>query len=108
MNMNKRLLLVVAFCLSISVFAQGGVYFVKTGGGGGNGSSWTTAMNNDQFCQALLTANSGDIFYVAAGTYRPTRDKDGNIPALDRDKRFIVKSGVLSKLDLKGITSLLI
>ena len=90
--MNKRLLL-LAFCLSISVFAQGGVYYVKTDGGG-NGSSWTSAMNSDQFCQALLTANSGDIFYVAAGTYRPTRDKDGNVPANNKDKRFILKSGV--------------
>ena len=94
MNMNKRLLLVLAFCLSISVFAQGGIYFVKTDGSGGNGSSWTSAMNNDQFCQALLTANSGDIFYVAAGTYHPTRDKDGNIPSDNRHKRFTVKSGI--------------
>ena len=89
----KRLILFLAFCLCISEFTQGGIYYVKTGGSG-TGSSWSSAMNNDQFCQALLTANPGDIFYVASGTYCPTRDKDGNVPSNNKDKRFILKSGV--------------
>lgn len=50
-------------------------YYVKTTGTG-DGSSWENAMNGDDFAQYISLVPDGSVFYVAAGRYSPTMDKD--------------------------------
>ena len=72
MNKNKRFLVLVALCVSIPFLAKGGNYFVKVNAtGNGSGSDWGNAMGNKTFCNKLFDAVSGDVFYVAEGTYYP-------------------------------------
>ena len=92
--MNKRLLFLMVLCISISAFAQGTEYYVKVGGTGTGTGGWGNAMGNDAFCLALYNATSGDIFYVAAGTYHPTRNSSGSVPSNLNSATFIIKTGV--------------
>ncbi|MEL7219815.1 MAG: hypothetical protein AAGJ93_00770 [Bacteroidota bacterium] len=59
-------------------------YFVKTDGEG-SGTSWDDALNNLQ--AALEIAVSGDLIWVAQGTYLPTE-------GADRTASFIIPDGV--------------
>lgn len=69
-------------CLMGSLSAK--TYFVKMNGSG-DGSSWSTAFGHPQ--QALKIAESGDIIWVATGTYTPAQNNN-------RSVSFRVPSGV--------------
>ena len=69
-------------------------YYVKTDGSGTGAGGWGNAMGSAAFSQALINANPGDVFYVAAGTYYPSLDEDGNTPASEELKTFVLKPGV--------------
>lgn len=59
--------------------------FVKADAtGANNGSSWANAYTSLQ--AALAAANSGDVVYIAGGTYKPH--------ATNRDTAFSIKAGV--------------
>jgi hypothetical protein len=61
--------------------------------GANNGASWSDAFNNLQ--SALDAAVFGDQIWVAAGTYKPSKDIDGNNSPTDiRTKTFLLKNGV--------------
>ena len=51
-------------------------YVTMAGGGDGSGSSWTNAISTSNFPAKLAAGNSGDQFWVAAGTYKPTTNSD--------------------------------
>ncbi|MFN4253787.1 MAG: right-handed parallel beta-helix repeat-containing protein, partial [Saprospiraceae bacterium] len=57
----------------------------------GNGASWACASQDLQ--QAINDASSGHEIWVAAGTYKPTREPDGTTDAT-RDFTFLLKDGV--------------
>jgi hypothetical protein len=65
-------------------------YHVKpTGSDSNNGTSWGTAFQTVQ--KAIEMAGNGDEIWVAAGTYKPTKDKSGNAsPSDPRDKTFYI------------------
>ncbi|MDR2773732.1 MAG: right-handed parallel beta-helix repeat-containing protein, partial [Tannerella sp.] len=71
-------------------------YRVKTNGSdSGDGSNWTTqAMSNRKFAQALLAAQSGDIFQLAEGIYYPFYDASGNSPSNNRLRTFLIRQSV--------------
>jgi len=98
MNMNKRLLLLIALCISFSTFVRGTDYYVREiGVGAANGTGgWSNAMGSEDFSQALYDAKAGDVFYVAAGTYYPELDSAGikTSTSVLRSRTFTVKSGV--------------
>lgn len=79
------------FCLAAAfqvLPAEAGVIYVNQANSeGGDGSSWSTALNEVQFASTLQGSVSGDEFWVAAGTYRPTTGSD-------RTASFTLKSGV--------------
>ena len=68
-------------------------YIKPTGTGTGTGKSWENASGD---LQAMLDASaSGDAVWVAAGTYKPSKDPFGyTTPQNLRDKTFYVKPGV--------------
>ena len=66
-------------------------YYVKPGGDDANsGTSWIQAFKNPQ--KALAASISGDIIWVAAGTYYP--DEGSGLTNNDRTASFNLKSGV--------------
>lgn len=89
-----RLLFLLLFFTFSLTNSQATTRYVKpTASGTGNGSSWANASAS---LQAMLNASSsGDDVWVAAGTYYPTEDKNGNSNPTDpRTKTFHLKSGV--------------
>jgi hypothetical protein len=70
-------------------------YYVKVNGSGTRtGDSWANAMDNRALTQQLLTAVSGDVFYLAAGNYIPYFDAAGNEHGNKRAKTFLIGNGV--------------
>jgi predicted outer membrane repeat protein len=69
-----------------TVYAVGGVIYVKANAtGANNGSSWTNAYTSLQ--AALAAAGNGDQIWVASGTYYPTSGSN-------RSDTFSLKNGV--------------
>jgi parallel beta-helix repeat protein len=91
----RRLLLggIFALLTTFALQAQTIRYVKATAAGTGNGSSWANASAD---FQAMINASaSGDAVWVAAGTYKPTRDPFGaTSPGDPRNKTFYVKDGV--------------
>ncbi len=91
----KRLLFGGLFALltTFALQAQTTRYVKATAAGTGNGSSWANASAD---LQAMINASAvNDQVWVAAGTYKPTKDPFGSAsPADPRDKTFHVKDGV--------------
>jgi hypothetical protein len=68
-------------------------YVKPVASGIGDGSSWTNATTD---LQAMINASvANDEIWVAAGTYKPTRDVSGNAtPANNRNKTFYIKRNI--------------
>jgi hypothetical protein len=77
--------LVVFLCSFVLSAGDSNHYFVKIDGEG-SGTSWDDALNSLQ--AALTIAQSGDVIWVAQGTYFPAEDAD-------RTASFIIPEGVV-------------
>ena len=92
-TLSSRLALIFLFgLLAFSASAQTTRYVNASAAAGGDGTSWATAYKDLQ--AALDVAVSGDEIWVAKGTYKPTKDVNGNVPSDSRTKTFSLKSGV--------------
>lgn len=82
-----------ALFLAFSASAQS-TYYVKAGASGSNnGTSWANAFTDLQ--SAIDVAVGGDQIWVAAGTYKPSKDMAGSTtPADARTKTFVIRNGV--------------
>jgi len=69
-----------------SCFGNNRLYVRAAATGANNGTSWENAFRDLQ--DAITIATSGDTILVAQGTYFPTDDTD-------REKRFLLKNGVV-------------
>jgi hypothetical protein len=90
--MKKNILLLILVLISVSLSAT--TYYVKANGGSdiNDGSSWSFAFASLQ--PALTAAVKGDSIWVAKGTYMPTKIA-GDTPGTDnRDKTFMIGSGI--------------
>ena len=63
------------------------IYVTQNGAGTKNGNSWKNACGETAFITALQNANSGDVFWIARGSYRPSLSEDETVS-------FRIKSGV--------------
>ena len=71
-------------------------YVTVTGAGLKDGSSWANAYDNLSFAKRLWHADSGTVFWLAKGTYKPKVDSVGNASPADlRTKTFSVNSRVV-------------
>jgi Secretion system C-terminal sorting domain len=84
--------LFIAFT-SLTIEAQTTRFVKPTSSGTTDGSSW---LNGSADLQAMINASAaGDAIWVAAGTYKPTKDPFGSTsPTEPRDKTFYLKDGV--------------
>nr|WP_321501111.1 choice-of-anchor Q domain-containing protein [uncultured Dethiosulfovibrio sp.] len=88
-----------SICVSVAILTLGfqsadGAIFRVNGGNtaGGDGLSWSGALNEPQFGIKVTEAQSGDVFFVAKGIYRPSVPSE----ALSADKAlsFAIPEGV--------------
>ena len=86
-----KVLLVIILALPLNGFSQSIIYVKNDAGGTNNGTSWTNAYTSLQ--SALDIAASGDSIWVTAGTYKPSKDKDG-ISATDTSATFMMLDNV--------------
>ncbi len=91
-SLIRKLMVFIGLFTAAHIQAQT-VYYVKTTGTG-DGSSWENAMSNETFAERLPNAPDGATFHIAEGTYRPVYDKNGGVPALTRDKAFLINGSV--------------
>lgn len=93
--MIRRFTLSTAILLMATILtAQATIRYVKSNGTGTGTDSWNNASND---LQAMINNSSaGDEVWVAAGTYKPTRDpvSGSTTPTDNRDKVFYMKDGV--------------
>jgi len=90
-NKNRWVVISILLAGGYCTAASGGTIYVKAGAGGANdGTSWADAYNLLE--DGLDDAGSGDVIWVAAGTYYPTYDYGLGIG--DRGKHFRLKNGV--------------
>jgi hypothetical protein len=99
--MKKILLLFLIWTTIKSSYAQ--IFYVTPSGAGSkDGSSWSNAYEGSKLQDAINTAasyassnNTTSQVWVAAGTYYPTVDAEGNAnPANARHKTFVMKNNV--------------
>lgn len=79
------LLILITFTCLFKLSAQTLRYVSVNGSGNYQGGDWQNTLNNAGFRMALVTANPGDSFFVAAGTYHTFYHQDSS---------FVIKKGV--------------
>ena len=89
--MNKNLLSAILFLIVIFNCKSQTVYVNQTATGLNNGTSWQNAYTN--LSTAINSTVSGQI-WVAQGTYIPTTDLNGQIPANPRLNTFKLKLNI--------------
>ncbi len=73
--------------------AEGAVFRVdRSNLSGGDGSSWSSSLNESEFGVALRAAQSGDVFLVARGLYRPSVPSEA--VSADKALSFAIPEGV--------------
>ena len=89
MKFSAKIIIAILAITLISNFPvnAGTKYVTISGAGDGSGSSWTNAINATSFPTMLAAGVSGDQFWVAVGTYKPTN-------STDRTKTFTIPSAV--------------
>lgn len=75
--MRTLLLFVLSFPLALPIRSQNIFYVDHVAAGAATGTNWSNAYTDLQ--QALTAATSGDMIWVAAGTYKPTSGADRGI-----------------------------
>jgi hypothetical protein len=91
--MNKILLKSISLAFIFGCFSSWSQTYVNVNATGSNdGSSWTNAYTDLQ--QAIFDAQSGDEIWVSQGTYIPSIDEAGILPASLRLRYFWLKDGV--------------
>ena len=88
--MKKLLLSVILF--SVGIISYGQIYVNINATGANNGTSWADAYTD--LHSATFNATSGQMIWVAAGIYTPTRSFTGSIPANNTQKTFRVSNNV--------------
>lgn len=97
MGKSGRNLAWFAAALSLALFFSGAgfaetLFVNQAASGAGDGTSWGDAYIS--LALALEDVVSGDVVWVAEGTYSPEFEGDGGVPADGRDATFAMKSGV--------------
>ncbi|NCC96868.1 MAG: hypothetical protein EOM02_08510 [Synergistales bacterium] len=91
----KKYVCLCAFVVFLSGLkpADGAVFRVdKNNSSGGDGSSWGSSLNESQFGESLRAAQSGDVFFVAKGVYRPSVPSE--VASADKALSFTIPEGV--------------
>lgn len=83
------LFLIVFVALTLGLNAQ--VYVNLNATGANNGTSWANAYTD--LGEALVATSTGEI-WVAQGSYNPSKDINGFIPASNQQKTFKIPTGV--------------
>lgn len=92
--MRKTILLISFITVSIAINAQT-LYVKANAAGANNGTSWANAFTDLETALATAFAVGYDQVWVAAGTYKPTRDENGvNHSPGYRGNTFRLRSGV--------------
>ena len=85
----KYAAILVLFNLALVAHSQTIYYVNASSGNDGNpGTSWDFAFAS--FQKALDAVNANDQIWLAAGTYTPTHDANGQIPTDPRDATFLI------------------
>ena len=92
MTKKSLFLIITVIIINISASWAKTIYVNTSAAGNNTGNSWANAFTSLQ--TALDNAVSGDVIWVAAGTYKPSAVPDiGNGSAI-RDYAFLLKAGV--------------
>ncbi len=79
MKMIYSVLILLCLVINLQLTAQTIHYVTPTGAGTKDGLSWTNAYEGGQLQTAINASASGDMVWVASGTYKPTTGTDRTI-----------------------------